>query len=234
MVTKVHMRIGEIARDYYAKRGESAVGRIPERGLVNGVLENPKTIWMDPEQTIGVGQRGYAFGSARIDGTRYLASDGIYSCVVVIAYNTARQVAVLAHLDYRTENIIEAVSMARKINAKEMVIFGGSGRIGRRNVATIEGFLIRGSCGIEIAGRDLLREVERDQSKRQQWQRGTSIGIDTATGQIAIPEAGIDIPHYDLGRFSNPYLRYDGSHIVPREAFFEEARRVALNRQYRS
>lgn len=148
---------------------------------LQGMARNLPTRSVDPNDTVLVRTGEYGYGSARVDGSRYLVTFGIYPCVALMTRNPNSGVTFLAHLGSGV-SVLDAFSKGvSRIGGTDAYLFGGQVRWSDGIVAAVEGMLAESPLAemVTVLGRDLLRDP-RD--------RGTSIGIDSLTGQLFVPQ----------------------------------------------
>jgi|GEM_PF-5273208 len=202
--------------------------------ICEGSVADLKTRVMIPAELAGmiiVLQRGYAFGSPHINGSRFLATYGVESCIVVLTHNPEKQVGFLAHLD-RPEDVTEALSKATlQINAKTLILFGGKLHYHRstETLMAIKNLLDMEPQSIEVIGCDLFRGKYFAQDEDNIWRfhhhRSTSIAMDTSNGKVFMPAlAQAPLFPNDLPAPYHATLSYDGSKVAPAQAFLDIAR----------
>lgn len=147
------------------------------RPEVTGICQKLPVETLDPELTVVVGQKGYAFGRADRPYSRFLETHSLSSCVGLGVYDPDINWGFVAHLD-RRESVKPALKLIEKRlgNNISAILVGGLGDkddwvAGREIIVDLKDAL-----GTKIVGTDILGFQLR------------SFGLDTANGKFFRPK----------------------------------------------
>ncbi len=165
-----------------------------------GVLKDLERRELPRRDSILIGEMGFAYGSPDMPGSRYIATSGVLSCIVLAAYNHQFKVGLIAHI---TGDVFvpDALSRAMQIRADSVAFFGGSAMDKQTSGTSISTIIalekgVRGSP-MKVVGRDVLRGDEI---------RGDAIAMDTENGTFFVP-SGCEEPQ--AAWYSNEWVKID-------------------------
>ncbi len=141
----------------------------------------PKYAYLDPESTIVVGEKEFAFGSpVHLPNSRFLVTYDAETCLVVMAHNASYKAGFLGHA-FEPVNVADAIEKAvNLLDAETVMLFGGRSNdtMSVTNVCIAEGLIARYGSRLRVTGRDTLR-LER---------KSGTIAMDTETGEPIFPD----------------------------------------------